>query len=135
LSALHPGNFFRSRFAGAFAAGEIDEHRFYEPLLSWEVISGSCFASISHHHSSPVWCRTSSVILSFRIPLESQCLFIAQISAISMEACANQRVNCALWKWGLCTNRAELRSSSVRICPKTCPENGRNYYCPAPDRS
>src|SRR5438094_83425 len=39
---------------------------------------------------------------------------ISQISAISAETCNNQRVNCALWKWVLCTIRAELRSSE---CP------------------
>jgi hypothetical protein len=44
---------------------------------------------------------------------------ISQISAISTETCGNQRVNRAHRKSTLCTNRAELRRSSVRICPKT----------------
>src|SRR5439155_25899126 len=43
---------------------------------------------------------------------------IPQISTISAETCGNQRVNCIHLKPTLCTNRAELRSSSVRICPK-----------------
>jgi hypothetical protein len=43
---------------------------------------------------------------------------ISQISAISTEICGNQRVNCTQPECGFCTIRAELRSSSVRICPK-----------------
>jgi hypothetical protein len=41
---------------------------------------------------------------------------VSQIRVILMEACANQRVNSRFASW---TNRAELRSLSVRICPKS----------------
>ena len=44
---------------------------------------------------------------------------ISQISAISTETCGNQRVNCTCRKSAVCTNRGELRSSTVRICPKS----------------
>ncbi|PYJ49513.1 MAG: hypothetical protein DME83_11290 [Verrucomicrobia bacterium] len=44
---------------------------------------------------------------------------ISQLRVISTEICGNQRVNGRLANWPLCKNRAELRSSSVRICPKS----------------
>jgi hypothetical protein len=43
----------------------------------------------------------------------------SQIRAIPAETCGNQRVKCARLKSRVCTNRAELRSSTVRLCP-TC---------------
>jgi hypothetical protein len=50
---------------------------------------------------------------------------ISQISAMSTEICASQGVNCIQPECGFCTIRAELRSSSVRICPKTFPARRR----------
>ncbi|PYK07734.1 MAG: hypothetical protein DME66_00385 [Verrucomicrobia bacterium] len=43
---------------------------------------------------------------------------VSQLRVISTEICASQRVSRIQSESGFCTNRAELRSSSVRICPK-----------------
>ena len=53
---------------------------------------------------------------------------ISVVSAIKAQTCSNQRVNCTSWKWALCTNRVELRSSTVRICPKSLDELKRRTY-------
>src|ERR1700736_1865714 len=44
---------------------------------------------------------------------------IAQTRVISAETCWKQRVNGTCRKLAVCTNRPELRTSSVRNCPKT----------------
>jgi hypothetical protein len=44
---------------------------------------------------------------------------ISRNRAIPAETCGNQRVNCIHRKPRLSTNRAELRSSGVRLCPKS----------------
>src|SRR5439155_25693842 len=86
------------------------------PVLAW-----LCFAGVHSRFccESVANSAESSICYGQRVREWKPISTFRQLRVISTEICGNQRVNGRLANWPLCKNRAELRSSSVRICPKS----------------